>query len=276
LSLYGQPVLYALFIWWFSTGAVLYVIGLPQSTFARSMVAMTAVLALALYGVGVSATDASVAGAYIAFTSALLVWGWHEMSFLTGYVTGSRRSELPDGCDQGLRRLVPAIETVIYHEVAIFLTVIAMVALTWGAPNQVGLWTFVILWLMRLSAKITVYLGVPNLTEEFLPAHLVYLKTYFGRKPMNLFFPLTVTISTAVTVLLVAAAMHPTISDYAATGMTFLATLMALAVLEHWFLVLPIPAAAMWAWGLASREPESGLDRSAGPPAAPRIVKSVP
>lgn len=275
MSLYGQPVLYALFIWWFSTGAVLYVIGLPQSTFARSMVAMTAVLGLALYGVGVSATDASVAGAYIAFTSALLVWGWHEMSFLTGYVTGSRRSELPDGCDQGLRRLVPAIETVIYHEVAIFLTVIAMVALTWGAPNQVGLWTFVILWLMRLSAKITVYLGVPNLTEEFLPAHLVYLKTYFGRKPMNLFFPLTVTISTAITVLLVAAAMHPAISDYAATGMTFLATLMALAVLEHWFLVLPIPAAAMWAWGLTSRESDNGLDRSADPPAAPRIVKSV-
>jgi putative photosynthetic complex assembly protein 2 len=254
VSLHGMPVLYALFVWWFSTGAVLYVIGLPRSTAARSMVVATAVLAAALYGIGISAMDASVTGAYIAFTCAILVWGWHEMSFLMGFVTGPRRTEMPKSVD-GIGRLGPAIETVIYHEIAIFLTVIALVALTWNAPNQVGLWTFVILWLMRLSAKINVFLGVPNLTEEFLPPHLTYLKTYFGRRPMNLFFPLSVTVSTAITVLLVAAALHPAISEYATVGMTFLATLMALAVLEHWFLVLPIPAADMWAWGLASRDP---------------------
>ena len=39
-----------------------------------------------------------------------------------------------------------------------------------------------------------------------------------------------------------------------ATSLTFAATLLSLAILEHWFLVLPLPSAAMWNWGLRSRE----------------------
>ena len=36
-------------------------------------------------------------------------------------------------------------------------------------------------------------------------------------------------------------------------GYTFLAVLMALAILEHWMLVLPMPAGAIWSPGLRSR-----------------------
>ena len=35
---------------------------------------------------------------------------------------------------------------------------------------------------------------------------------------------------------------------------------MALAILEHWFLVLPLPAAALWNWGLKSRAPVQAFD----------------
>ena len=52
-----------------------------------------------------------------------------------------------------------------------------MFALTRDGANQVGLWTFVILWAMRQSAKLNVFLGVRNLSEEFLPEHLRYLET---------------------------------------------------------------------------------------------------
>ena len=76
---------------------------------------------------------------------------------------------MPDGRQRRRRRFINATQTVIYHEVAILATVAAIVALTWGAPNQFGTLTFIILWLARLSAKLNVYLGVPNLTEEFLP-----------------------------------------------------------------------------------------------------------
>jgi G3E family GTPase len=36
--------------------------------------------------------------------------------------------------------------------------------------------------------------------------------------------------------------------------------MMALAILEHWFLVIPLPAGKLWQWGLASRKPSKAFD----------------
>ena len=252
MSLYIWPVLYALFVWWFSTGAVLYIMGLPRDTFRWSMAVATLVLAAAFYGVALSSTDASLGGAFVAFTCALLIWGWHEMSFLTGLITGPRTTPLPKGTSGGAR-LLPAIETLIYHELAIFLTVLAIGALTAGGENAVGFWTFVILWVMRISAKLNLFLGVPNLADELLPEHLAYLASYFRKRRMNLLFPLSVTAGSITTALLVAAAIDPAASDFEAASYTVLATLLALAVLEHWFMVIELPTAALWSWGLSSR-----------------------
>ena len=44
------PVLYTLFVWWFSTGAILYLDGLPKRTFPWTMRGATIVLAAAFYG----------------------------------------------------------------------------------------------------------------------------------------------------------------------------------------------------------------------------------
>jgi putative photosynthetic complex assembly protein 2 len=109
---------------------------------------------------------------------------------------------------------------------------------------------------MRLSAKFNVFLGVPNLTEEFLPDGLAFLKSYFRKRPMNLLFPVSITASTIATWLLVDQAISGT-TGLAVAGFTMLAALMALAVLEHWFLVLPLPVATLWRWGLTSRTAES-------------------
>lgn len=253
---YSLPALFAMFIWWISTGVVLYVVGRPPATHTNAMLAISALAAVALFGLWTTSDDASVFGAYSAFAAALTVWAWHEMSFLTGKVTGPRTTPCPGRPDEptSLRApLLPAIGSVIYHEIAIALTAALIFALTFDGPNQIGLWTFVILWLMRLSAKLNIYFGVQNLTEQFLPNHLQYLKTYFCRRPMNGFFPITVTVSTVVTALLAAAALHAAATPFQATGLTFLTILMALAVLEHWFLVIPIPAERLWSWGLASR-----------------------
>jgi putative photosynthetic complex assembly protein 2 len=258
---YALAILFALFVWWFSTGAVLYLIGMPRSTVGLSMLAATAVAAMAILGIWVTSNDVTVASAYAAFACGLLVWAWHEMSMLTGLVTGPRTSACPESL-RGWRRFVAATETLIYHELAILLTAVGLVALTWGAPNQFGALTFIVLWLARISSKLNVYFGVPNLTEEFLPKHLVYLKSYFRHRPMNLFFPFAVTAATVVTVELIDAAADAG-SPFDVVGYTLLATLMALAVLEHWFLVLPLPAASLWNWGLSSRELEAEL--SAGP-----------
>jgi putative photosynthetic complex assembly protein 2 len=260
---YGLPVLFVLFAWWFLTGAVLYIIGLPRATVRWSMAGATIVALGALLTLWQTAGETTPAAAYTAFMAALLVWGWNEMSFLTGVVTGPRITEAPRRV-RGRAGLWPAVETLLYHEVAILLTGLVLFAMLWGAPNEVGLWTFVILWVMRISAKLNVYLGVPNLTEEFLPEHLTYLKTYFCRRSMNLLFPVSVTLSTIATFVLIGAA-GTAIGAFDKTAFTFLATLMALALIEHWFLVVPLPSAQLWSWGLWSREDAEPGELAASP-----------
>jgi len=254
---FALPILHAIFVWWFSTGVILYLDGLPTRTFKWSMVGATVVLAVALHGLWTSAGDASVSGAYAAFTYGLLAWGWQEISFYMGYVTGPRARACGEDC-RGWRHFWHAVQTSLYHEFSIIVTLAVIVVLTWGQPNPVGLWTFLTLWWMHESARLNVFLGVRNLNEEFLPDHMEFLKSFFNNsKPINLLFPFSVTISTVVTVLLAQAALDPAATAFELVAYTFVATMMALAILEHWFLVLPLPAAALWNWSLRSRTPQT-------------------
>ena len=252
MSQHALPVLFTLLLWWFSTSVILYLDGLPRWTFRWSLLSATLLLALALYCLAVTSTDTSVGGAYLAFTSGVLVWAWQEVSFLMGFVTGPRRSACPDGCS-GWQHFGHAIQAILYHELALIAAAAAVVAVTWNGANQTGTWTFLILWAMRTSAKLNLFLGVRNLSAELLPDHLRYLKAFFTKRPMNLLFPLSVTVATIVTTALVQTAVHPATGEFQAAGLTFLATLMALAILEHWLLVLPLPTTALWRWGLRSR-----------------------
>ncbi|MGF7162920.1 putative photosynthetic complex assembly protein 2 [Rhodoligotrophos appendicifer] len=252
MTAYLCPILFALFVWWFSTGAIIYLDGLPTRTFKWSMMGATALFAAALYGLWVSADDTTVNGAYIAFASALLAWGWHEISFYMGYVTGPRKHACRDGC-KGWAHFGHALMASLWHELAIIVSFVVILALTQGGANQIGVWTFVILWWMHESARLNVFLGVRNLNAQFLPEHLAYLKSFLNNKPMNLLFPFSVSISTVIcSVLATEAVLAETAFETA--GFTFLATMMALAILEHWFLVLPIPAETMWNWSMKSRE----------------------
>jgi putative photosynthetic complex assembly protein 2 len=262
MSEYGLPVLYSLLIWWFSTGVVLYLDGLPRRTFRWSMLGATALLLVALYGLADSRNDESVASAYVAFSSALMVWAWVELSFLMGFITGPRRTACARGCS-GWRHFGHGVQAVLYHELVLLAAAAAVVTVTRDGANQVGTWTFMILWGMRTSAKLNVFLGVRNLSEEFLPQHLRYLESFFSRKAMNLLFPVSITVSTAIGTFLLLEALARDANAFDVAGYTLLASLMTLAVLEHWFLVLPLPATALWSWGLRSRDMHDSRNGSA-------------
>jgi putative photosynthetic complex assembly protein 2 len=259
MVLYALPAFYALFIWWFSTGVIMYLDGLPQKTFKWSILGATVLMVFSLWGIYASRNDASVAGAYCAFSCGLLAWGWQEISFYMGYVTGTRKEPCPEGCS-GWKHFGHAIQTSLWHELAIIASGVVIVALTWGSKNQIGMWTFMVLWWMHQSAKLNVFLGVRNLNEEFLPEHLQFLKSFLTKKPMNLLFPLSITISTVILVKLVQAAHQVNGSRFDAAGFCFLAMLMGLAIVEHWLLMLPLPAAALWGWSLKSRQPTKPFD----------------
>jgi putative photosynthetic complex assembly protein 2 len=246
------PALFALFVWWFSTGAIIFLDQLPVRTFKYSIAGATAVLVASFWGMAASASDASIRGAYCAFSCGLLAWGWQEITFYMGFVTGTRKAPCPEGCS-GWKHFVHAIQTSLWHELAIIGAAGIAVAVTWHQPNKVGLWTFMVLWWMHQSAKLNVFLGVRNLNEEFLPDHLGFLKSFLKKKPMNLLFPFSITISSVICVIMWERASAPGASAFSAVGGTFIATMMALAILEHWFLVLPLPAAKLWNWGLAGK-----------------------
>lgn len=252
---YALPILATIALWWGSTGAIPYVDNLRPRTFPYTMAGATILVALALWGLAATADDTRAGAAYGAFSYGLICWGWQVVSFYTGTVTGPRRAACPPEL-RGLSRFVAAVSTSLYHELFALVGAIILLAMTHGQANQIGLWTYLTLWWMHESAKLNLFFGVPNLGQDMLPQHLRYLASYMTRRPMNMFFPISVTVSTVVTTALAARAYVAT-TDFEAIGYTILGTLMALAVSEHWFLVAPINANALW--GAASRDGEGEL-----------------
>jgi putative photosynthetic complex assembly protein 2 len=248
-------VVFVLAIWWLSTGVVLRMVWLGRATFRYSVGLMSGLALVGLYGIVWSSHVTSPAAAYTAFGGALAVWGWHELLFLLGLVTGPRRLACPSDAT-GWRRFVYATAVVIHHELALAVTMLLLVALTWGAPNQVGASTFCVLWIMRLSAKLNVFLGVRNLTEQFVPEHLGYMLSYFRRARMNPLMPVSLVLACAMVVRLAGDSFEgPTAFDL--VGRTLVATLLFLAVVEHVFLALPLPDALLWRWATRTKSEPS-------------------
>jgi putative photosynthetic complex assembly protein 2 len=259
VAAYAAPVACAVLAWWFATGAILFLVRRPPATFAWSLAAAALAAAGALLALAATREDTTAAGAYAAFGCSVVLWGFLELGFLTGIISGSRRHGCAAGCG-GWRHFAHAIAAILHHELAIIAVGAAIIAIAWGAPNPIGAWTFVVLWVMRQSAKLNLFLGVRNLGEEFLPAHLGYLKSYFRRRPINLLFPISVTVPAIVATLLVRAALAPDASPFDVTGHLLVATLLALAVLEHWLLVLPLSMDALWRWAMGDERRAADAD----------------
>ena len=245
-------ILYTVFVWWFSTGVILYLNGLPRKSFKWTMSGATMILLAALYALQLTSHVSEVWAAYCAFTCAVLVWAWQEIGFLLGFVTGTRKTDCPDGA-LGWRKFGLAAETILYHELALIVLGAMVWLMTKDGVNAIGFWTYLVLWAMRQSAKLNVYFGVRNLNEEFLPHHLKYLQTYFRRRPMNAFLPVSVVVSLIVVVPIWQSAVVAPTGGVESVGMALVATLLSLAILEHLFLVIPLPFEALWRWGLRSR-----------------------
>ncbi len=254
MASYTVPPVYAAFIWWFSTGAVLLLVGCARRFVPLQVTIAAFLVAGSLCGLAFSAGDASIGGAYIAFTSTILLWGAQEIAFLSGWVTGPRPEPCPVGVT-GWKRLGPALAAILYHELTLLACGAAIVALTWNDANQVALWTFAALWALRQSAKINLFLGVPVTNDELMPQPVQFLKTFFARKPVGAFFPISVTLATAVLVILIQRIVEVAATPFDVVGLTLVSTLFALGVVEHWFMLLPLPAITLWGWGMRSGFP---------------------
>lgn len=272
----GIALLCATLVWWSATGAILFLDGLSRRSHRWSMVGASAVAAMALLVLAQTRDDPSVTAAYAAFGAAIVVWGWNEMAFLMGYATGTRREPCPPGL-RGWQRFRAAAQTIIHHELLIAVSALLVAACTWEGGNLTGLWTFVVLWAMRLSAKFNLFLGVRNVGEEFLPEQLRYLGSYFARRTMNPWFPCSVLVGGGAAATWIAQALAAGAEPGAAAGAALVGSLLVLAVLEHLFMVIPVSTVWIWRWGLSSHARDRHEGTAVVPPAAePAILTARP
>ena len=241
---YALALLVALTGWWFSTGLVLWLVHRSERHH-RSIFAVATVMMLCSFVlVARVAEQLSPAAAVLAFCLALLLLGWLEMSYLMGFITGPHNQTCPENASV-FGRLGRGLGSSLWHELVLLAMVSLLYAISVDQPNQITLWAFSVLWLMRWSAKLNLVLGVRNYNREWLPMHLAYLDSYIPRRPFNMLFPLSLAFGSALTYVL----LH---TSYMATdlsvvvGLTLVGMLAALGTLEHLFLMRPLGDSALW------------------------------
>ena len=247
MNVVAPAIVYALFVWWFSTGLVLLLVLRRRAIVRAGLVGGALLLPVCLYVLAKSSAQSDVWGAYVAFTAAILLWGTQEIAFLAGTLTGPRPLPCPAGVT-GVTRVRYAVMSILYHEVALAACGLAVFAVDRGGPNQVGTLTFAVLWVMRVSAKLNLFLGVPVLNDGFMPAPIAYARSYFRRGPVNGFMPVAMLAAVIATYVMIAAALDPGAGPTGEAGGILVASLLVLAIVEHVFMVVPLPIERLWAW----------------------------
>ena len=242
----------ALFSWWLGTGAILWLVRLPAQMFRRSMSLLTVLLLLSLVGTAWSMREQSVMADYVGFVSVIAMWSWHEMAFLSGWITGPRKIA-QDPTATGLRRFVLAVQALLYHELALLVNFGALFAMQQGLPNHVAMCTFALLWCMRVSAKLNLFIGIPMHGEQYLPESLRYLASYFRFDKPGLWYMISMGLACGVWVWLLISGLSAHVSLSA--SWLLLASLLGLAILEHVLMVVPWSLEKIWGWALGPAVP---------------------
>lgn len=248
-----MPFMVTVAIWFVATGLIAWADNRERATFSTSLLIGSVAGIAGLLVILISSLSAQVWAVYLSFIGALMVWGWHELSFLTGASAGPRRGPA-DPALTGVARFRQAAATVMHHEVALAVTALLLISLSWNAPNQIGATVFVLMFAMRLISKINLFIGVPNSTSEMLPDQLAYLKTYFGPSRMTMLLAASLAAIAAATAWFAQAALAAPVGSAEMVGASLLTTLALLGVLEHLFLALPFRDGMLWGWAYPQRK----------------------
>lgn len=245
------PALFALFSWWFATGIILWLDGLPVRTHRWTLWGSTLIAALSLVALYHLRDRADIAAIYFAFLAVLGIWAWNETTFLLGALTGPVQRACPENA-RGMERFRAALDSILYHEAGLIFSGIAIAMVTWGGEQNFALHLFGLIWALRLSTKLNLFFGVPHAPGHFLPEQLRYLATYFRERPVSALFAVSVTAATILSVLLCVEAANTGSGTGMRAAATFLAAFAVLGVIEHWFLACPIGADHLWRWAFHS------------------------
>ena len=240
---------FVVLLWGGSTAVIFYLDSLPTRTFPISMAAATSVLLLSGLAIWQLRGDASLSALFGSFAAGLLAWGWTEMALYMGYVTGPRKQRCAEDC-HGVAHFGHAVSANLWHE----LIVIAFAVLIWLSGNTAATHCFIMLWLMHLSARLNVFLGVRNVSAEFVPEHMDILKGFLRKRRMNVLFPFSCLVLVALIWWLVQMPQSPAV--------VMAITLAVIGLLEHVLLMLPLPVERLWTWSLSRDATPQSPDHS--------------
>jgi len=246
------PILAAVLVWWSSTGLLIVLVGRGPVVRRRAAIGLTVVTLCATVGVIALREQTTIFGAYVGFALGIVLWAWHEAMLLFGYISGPRQLECPPDL-KGWDRFKTSVQVILHHELGIALHAAVIAFLSFGAGSQVALATYVLLWSMRISAKLLIFLGARNVSDTFLPAHLKYLSTYFNTARTTRFYPMFLVLTSCVAAVLLTFGFREAAGSYDAAVYLLLGTLALLAAFEHLALTVPLKEERLWSWALPKR-----------------------
>jgi putative photosynthetic complex assembly protein 2 len=233
-------IAFVIVMWSASTAVIFYLDSLSSTTFKYSLAAATLALVGCALAIWQLADVNSTVAIAISFAAAMLAWGWTEMSLYMGFITGPRKTRCAQGCS-GVSHFGHAVSANLWHEII----VIALALAIYLSGNDTAFWCFTMLWLMHLSARLNVFLGVRNVSADFVPDHMDVLKGFLRQRNMNPLFPVSCIVLTGL--LFYLASLPQTFEITMAT------TLVAIGLLEHILLMLPLPTEKLWTWALSNK-----------------------
>ena len=268
LELFSIPLVAAftaVFFWWFLTGLILFIVkkvdDINQDSHILVTLALSPIIFLGLYLYSNSLSSITLTSIYSAFFGSLLIWAWFELAFLSGFITGPSKKLCPKNISQ-LKRFAYALSTIAYSELILFFTLFIMFYYSLSAENIIGLWTFGILFFARICAKLNLFLGVPSVNTEFLPSPVEHLASYFRVGSTSWFFPVSISLISFTLFFLVDSIFYENNQTASIIGYTLLASLTTLALMEHWFMVVPFRDAKLWKWMLPKQKKDIKINKT--------------
>ncbi len=237
------PTLVVIAGWWIGTGAVLYLQQQIVQPHRRLIVVLALLSIIALTIMLLASKNSAPVQSYVGFFAAVVLWGCIELSYYTGLITGIHKRSCPENCSTG-RRFLLALGTSIWHEVSVIVTGSIVVVLLLGAENPAGLYSFLVLWLMRWSAKLNLFFGVPYFNTDWFPTRLAYVHSYIRHASVTPFFFVSVLIASFVAYQSLNNALSSN-SDVSVM-LALPGVLLLLAILEHLFMALPFADTELW------------------------------
>ncbi len=118
MTQYALPALFALFVWWFSTGAILYLDGLPQRTFGWRWRPRRRFCGFGVYGSSPRRRDTPCRGPISPSPAPCSSGAGTRSAFLMGFVTGPAGRACGHGCRAGAMSATRC-QAILWHELAI-------------------------------------------------------------------------------------------------------------------------------------------------------------